>query len=43
MVAVEVKNLVKHFGSTRAVEDISFTVNKGGLGKIDFTCFYKKI
>ena len=31
MVAVEVKNLVKHFGSTKAVNDISFTVNKGEI------------
>ena len=31
MVAVEVKNLIKHFGSTKAVNDISFTVNKGEI------------
>ena len=31
MVAVEVKNLVKHFGSTEAVKGISFTVNKGEI------------
>ena len=31
MVAVDVKNLVKHFGSTKAVEGISFTVNKGEI------------
>ncbi len=31
MVAVDVKNLVKHFGSTEAVKDISFTVNKGEI------------
>jgi len=31
MVAVEVKNLVKHFGSTKAVKGISFTVDKGEI------------
>ncbi len=31
MVAVDVKNLVKHFGSTEAVKGISFTVNKGEI------------
>jgi len=31
MVAVDVKNLVKHFGSTEAVKCISFTVNKGEI------------
>ncbi len=31
MAAVDVKNLVKHFGSTKAVEGISFTVNKGEI------------
>ena len=31
MVAVDVKNLVKHFGSTEAVKGISFTVSKGEI------------
>jgi len=31
MVAVDVKNLVKHFGSTEAIKGISFTVNKGEI------------
>ena len=31
MVAVDVKNLVKHFGATEAVKGISFTVNKGEI------------
>jgi ABC-2 type transport system ATP-binding protein len=31
MVAVDVKNLVKHFGSTEAVKGISFTIDKGEI------------
>ena len=31
MVAVDVKNLVKHFGSTEAIKGISFTVSKGEI------------
>ena len=31
MVAVDVKNLVKHFGATEAIKGISFTVNKGEI------------
>jgi len=31
MVAVEVKNLAKHFGSTKAVNGISFTVDTGEI------------
>jgi len=31
MVAVEVQNLVKHYGSTKAIKEISFTVNKGEI------------
>jgi ABC-2 type transport system ATP-binding protein len=31
MVSVEVKNLVKHYGSTEAVKGISFIVNKGEI------------
>jgi len=31
MAAVEVKNLVKHYGSTEAVKGISFTVNEGEI------------
>ena len=31
MVAVDVENLVKHFGVTEAVKGISFTVNKGEI------------
>ena len=28
---IEVKNLVKQYGSKRAVDDISFTINKGEI------------
>ncbi len=31
MVAIKVKNLVKHYGETQAVKGISFTVNKGEI------------
>ena len=31
MVAVDAKNLVKHFGSTEAIKGISFTVSKGEI------------
>ena len=31
MISVEVKNLVKHYGSTEAIKSISFTVSKGEI------------
>jgi len=31
MPSVEVKNLVKHFGSIEAVKGVSFTIDKGEI------------
>jgi len=31
MNVIEVKNFKKYFGKTKAVDDISFTVEKGGI------------